>query len=371
MVKFKNFLWSAGLMAATTVGAGMFSLPYVFQKAGWFTGFFYLIVLAGFVVVAHNLYWETLEKFGEKKRLLGLVKTYFGKISYRLSLGIVLGGLTLALVIYLIIVERFTGLIFPALGSWGPAIFWIIASLPILLKLPRLIFSELLGGILMLLVVLIIFLTTSDFFRIFSLAPTVDFQNLFLPFGALIFSLTGWTAVEPIFEYERKSARDSSRGRRAMALGTTLAALFYLAFTVAVFGSGATITVDTVSGLLGWPFWKITAVVLLGLFAIWTSYVPIGLEIKNSLEKDLGWPSTLGAAFVFLVPPALVLLGLRDFLKILGLAGGVFLGLQYLLIILVGRKALSMTSRKQAVVNLLALVFAAAAVYEIYYFVIN
>ena len=66
MNTIKRFWLEAGLVAAATIGAGMFSLPYVFHEAGWLLGIFYTAVLSAAVIIAHLLYLRVLEETKEK-----------------------------------------------------------------------------------------------------------------------------------------------------------------------------------------------------------------------------------------------------------------------------------------------------------------
>src|SRR5207249_329890 len=96
-IRFKD----AGVVAATTVGAGIFSLPYIFAQAGIVSGAFYLIALACIVISVHFLYWEVLKKTNGDQRLLGLARTYLGAGWHAVSFVAIIVGLLLTLVVYL------------------------------------------------------------------------------------------------------------------------------------------------------------------------------------------------------------------------------------------------------------------------------
>ena len=98
---------SAGILAATTLGAGIFALPYIFKESGWLTGLFYLAALSGIVIFTHFLYWQTFAKVGEKKRLLGLTEKYLGNAAGLFAFVVIVAGLILTLVVYLILASHF------------------------------------------------------------------------------------------------------------------------------------------------------------------------------------------------------------------------------------------------------------------------
>src|SRR5258708_3740553 len=97
----------AAIVAAATVGDGGFALPFVFYQAGWLVGVAYLVVLSAFVITAHVVYLKTLEKVGEKERLLGLSKIYLGSGGFWIGFFAIVLGLLLTLVAYLILGTQF------------------------------------------------------------------------------------------------------------------------------------------------------------------------------------------------------------------------------------------------------------------------
>ena len=358
------------MLFATTVGAGIFALPYVVSRSGWLVGLFYLLFFGALIAFVHYLYLQVLMKLREPYHLLGLVKINYGRILSSVAFLAIMGGLFLTLTAYLILAERFLDLIVPGLGdALGLGAFWLFASVPILLGVRRLVIGEALGAALMIAIVGFVVFATQEPLRIFAL-PAADLKNVLVPFGVVLFALAGWPAIEPMAEYQKKIG-PGFRPIPALAWGTAAVVLVYVLFTVGIFGSAATITEDAVSGLTGWPAFSLALIGALGIFAIWTSYVPIGIEIKNTLVDDLTLPKLFSSGLVLFGPPLLVYLGLNQFLQVVGLVGGVFLALQYLLIILVGRAMLSLGRAQKFFLDVLAAAFILAAVYEIYYFIVG
>lgn len=367
MDKFKENIKLIGLVVSTTVGAGMFALPFVFQEAGWGIGAAYLVALSAILIFIHYLYWQTLRATGGGVSLLALIKNKFGRFYFWLASLAIIGGLMLSLVAYLILSASFIGVVFPGWDArWIIFAFWLVSAAPLLLRLKRFVFLEFIGAVLMLFLIAFIFASSGAPLKIFEFSAA-DFQNGFLPFGAVLFALASWTAVEPVFRSQKES---TGVGRSLLVFGwaTAISAILYLLFVAGIFGSALTITEDTISGLINWPLWKLLPLSALGLFAIWTSYLPINLEIRNSLA-GLGWSERKSNYLAIFAPPALLLLGLRDFLSVIGLAGGVFLGLQYVFIAATARKTLELRGAKKFFAGLTVFVFLLAVVYEIFYFV--
>jgi amino acid permease len=362
----------AAIIAAATIGDGVFALPYVFKASGWLVGLFYLTVLSVIIIAAHVIYLETLEKNSEKKRLLGLAREHFGKRGFWVGFFSIVVGLLLVLVAYLVLGAGFVRLAAPPLpGFTALVIFWAAVSLPVFLSDRRVVELELLGIACTSAVIIFIFATAFPnvtFAGAPAVAPAADF---FLPFGAILFALAGWTGVEPAYESRAKAGVVTMNPWKGVALGTIFAAALKIMFITGVLGSAPQITGDTVSGLLGWPIWKREVVAALGLFAVWTVFLPISREVKNALERDLGWSPTVSRSTIVILPLLLVALGFNNFLLIVELVGGVFLSLQYLLIIAVGRKALAFSDARKRFFNFVSAVFIAGAVYELWTFIVH
>ncbi|MBI3589228.1 MAG: hypothetical protein HY093_02340 [Candidatus Liptonbacteria bacterium] len=365
-MKRGRFFKEIGLILATTIGAEIFALPYVFKEAGWVLSFLYLVVLSLVMTTVHSLYWRVLVETGGKKRLLGILREHFGAGVFYLATLFVLGGLILVLTAYLILGAGFLNLIFPGLGSEAIFIFWFLVSIPIAFRFRRIFGLEVLGGILM--VGLVGFL----FYNFWSAGGNFSVEgwraeNLFLPFGVMIFALTGWTAIEPIYDSYRGRSTEMSFKARVFQFGVATfgVALVYLFFVLAVLVSAGKVTPDTISGLLNWPEWELKLLGIFGIFALATSYWPIALEIKNLTVRDLKFSKSWVSAAVLVLPLLLVFLGLKSFFGVTSFVGGVFLAGQYLFLILAAEKLLGYKGIKQFWLFLLAAVFLLGAVYQV------
>ena len=349
------------IIAAATIGSGMFALPYVVAQAGWVLTLAYFVVLGVVVVAAHAFYLKTLASEGEKRRLLGLGQKYFGAAGFWFGfIGIVV-GLLLSFVIFLLLGTQFITLLFPALPHTAALlIFWLFLALPALLSNRRAAALEIVSVLSACAVILVVFLT-SHLSVAFAGVPAVNLPNFFLPFGIVLFTLAGWTGVEPF--YEMGGARKTAW--LSLALGTVFAAALYWLFSIGVLGSTAHIAPDVLSLLGSWPVWKRDLVALLGLVAVTTVAMPISHEIRNGLENDLHWDRGASRLVLIGLPLVAVLLGFNNFLLIVGLAGGLFVSMEYLLILAVARRALPLQTPQKVALNLISLVFLAVAVYEI------
>lgn len=378
---YKNIILPASLLAGTIIGAGIFALPLVFEKAGIITGLFYLgFFSAGFVFI-HLMYADLILKTegGENlHRFPGYAKIYLGNWGFWTSILMTIVGMLFVLTVYLILSVSFFNLIKPI----SPAIpdvsklliFWFLGSAAIFLGIRRLAFSEFLitGGIIS--IILIIFgYGLGHFDKIISV-PAFNFQNIFLPYGAVLFALAGRVAIPAVISYFQKIGRPAIEIKKPIILGTLLPALVYLLFVFGIWGLSEIVSEDAVSGLVGQiPQWVLTLVGIFGLISLWSSYIVIGLDVKNSLKFDLKFPKILAGLTVIILPLLLYFFGFQSFLTLVSLIGGIFIALEGVFIVLMWLKSRKIKTEQAIfkklnplIVYALIIIFIGGIIYEIF-----
>lgn len=353
-------LYAWGTLLGTVIGAGIFALPQAAYLSGWPYFLAELLLLAVLLGYVHNLYARVLDK-NKEKNLLGLLSQKLGWGWFYLGAIGIFGGMLAALTGYLILGGEFLHVMWPGLTPLTAAgIFWIASSLPLFLRTKTFLSLESWGAFIMGL--LILGIGAYGFMGGANHSPQSGPYSLVLPFGAIVFALAGWTAVEPIV----KDLGPKGKKAKLFFLGSVIIALLYAFFVFGVLRSAEKITPDTVSGL-GWGAKALFMVGLLGIFAIWTSYLPSALEIKNSL-KFARMPKGLGFMIFLLLPLIFVAYGVNDFLKVVSVGGGIFIALEYLLILRLGTKVLRLKFWEKFLIFLSAAVFLSGAAYEISFF---
>ena len=358
-------------MVATTIGAGIFALPYLFAQAGWLAGLVLLTALGALLFFTHWLYARAAFAADGEEHLAALAGRTLGGWGTATSFVAVYGGLLLSLVVYIILSVNFIKLFAPTIASDAAmALFWLASSLPLFARIRFLGAAATLGVAIMAILIVGLWLLAPAPGATLAF-PAVVSGNFLVPFGAVLFALAGWTAIPAMMEYGGKTRRASHRLIGPLAVGTAVIVVLYALFVFAVLGSGWPLTPDTISGIPDASPEIALALGILGLFALWTSYVPIALELRDSFAEAFGGNRAVPNITVFALPMILVGLGLNDFLSVIGLAGGVFLSLQYALIMAVSRKALRLRGLARLGTDIITLAFLAAAVYELYVFVLH
>lgn len=363
---------AAGLLVANAIGAGIFALPYVADVSGWGAYLFYLVGLSIVLAAVHGYYGKALDRVPGHHRLTGLVHLYLPRRFFGAAVVAILGGLLVALVVYLLLSAVFLRTLFSgAPDAAGVFLMWALGSYPLFVGLRRMVALEFGGTLAMAAIILWVFLGADNMTAAFA-DPAFAPGKGFFPFAPVLFALAAWTAIGPMRDYERSAgAATRISGWWPIIAGAAVVAALYAAFAFGIIGSAFEVTTDTLSGLLGWPAWSVRLLSLLGLIALWTSYVPIAREARDSLAHDFHWSPSSSSIFVALTPLALLGLGLTSFLGAIQLAGGVFLSAQYIFVILVAQHALRLRPPARWFLSIAALFFFVAALYELWGFVVR
>lgn len=359
MIKISSFYEAIGILAATTIGAGMFALPWVLSHVGWSTFLFLLIGLGLVIAFAEVLYWQVLQKTGERIRLVRLADRYLHGPWTGIAVFAVLGGMLFALIVYLLLGTQFLNLLLPFPPVLNLLIFWMAAALPAMLSIRRFALLELLGTLAMGLIIIFIFMGAP--WRTITLPDIFQPQQVMMGFGVILFALSGWNAIEPMH-----AVGSRLRPVRLIGGGLLLIGALYLLFSWGILSwSGGIVSPDAVSSS-HLPGGAVLILAILGLLAIWTSYLPAAIEIQSVLIKDFRFRSATSLLLVLFLPLFLVLLGFGDILTTMSFAGAVFTGLQYVVIFLVAHQVLRLRDGKAFAVYVCMFMFLLAAVLEVY-----
>ncbi len=360
---------ASSLLAGTILGAGIFSLPYVVGKLGFLPGLFYFLAFGAVYAVLHLMFARLIVKEGPGHNFLHLTGKFFSR-PFKIFADIVIIGETIfTLLVYLILVPAFMKLVFPAGDIWIVLAFWAAGSAFIFVKLGWLGWTEFLDVLCILAIVIAILLLGGLHFEniplFASTGQSVPFAWL-LPFGPLFFALYGRSAITKMIEIHgaAKAAGREFSMTKAVWWGTFIPVGLYIAFTAVVLAFNPNVGPDTISSLSGLSPLLSAVLALAGFITLWTSYFMIGLNFKDILVQDLKWSRILSACAVIILPIAFYLAGLRNFLEAIGIAGGFFLALEGIFIVMMWRKAFPENGwRKFSPV--LYLIFLAAIAYQI------
>lgn len=354
----KNLL-AFGLLAGTIVGAGVFSLPYIFNAAGLTSGFFYLALATVAYICVYRMYAAVIEKTPGDHRFVGYARIYLGKAMSGAAVLMTIVQMILVLTIYLILSQSFGNLI-TAFGSGAEKmiVFWFLGSLAIFLGLRRIAWTESLIVLAMIAIIILLFvlgvgngkhISGSDWLPVWN--------NFLLPLGPILFALAGRVAIPAV-------VRVGGAVNKAIFWGVSVPAAVYTLFVISVLALSSSVSRDAVTGLIGQvPIWILPVIGALGILSLISSYMTVGFDVYRSLSLDLRFPGWLQFLLIVFGPLALYFAGLRDFIGLVSFVGGIFIALESIFIIWMW---LRVTTRKLNLpIVLLFGVFITALIYEI------
>lgn len=337
-----KFYYAVFTLVGTIIGAGIFGLPYIAAKTGIVSTMVYLIFLSAVMTLLHLLYGETVLRTNGNRRLVGYAGLYLGIWGKRMASFSVIIGSYAALLAYIILggifLKTLLGGFFGGTEFQYSLIFFFFSAFFIAKGLKMISWLELYLSV-FLIAAIIIFL----FKGLFSIDPSnfnlgISWKEIFLPYGVILFALNGASIIPEIvkiLEYKK------SQLKQTIIIGTLIPAIIYFLFILVVFGvSGQNTSQDAISGLVQSYGNSIVLLgALIGFLAIITSFLAFGENLKKTFEYDYKIPKTASLFCALFIPLILFLIGINDFIGVIGFAGAVTGGIDGILIILAYRKA--------------------------------
>ena len=331
-----KFLEAVLILSGMIIGVGMFGIPFSFLKAGFWLGTFELAVLGGVMVLIHLLYARIIIETPSAHRLPGYVRLHLGGQAEILATLASFFGITGSLLAYILVGSIFLHNIFQNFWGGSSEFLWAAAITASGALITRFTLKKeaLVNGILT--AVLIGFLG----YMIFLLFPQVqsehfvgvNLKEFFLPYGVLLFALSGSAAIPNLVGL---LSRDREKISRAVIIGTLVPAVIYFFFALAVVGAtGSSTSEEALAGLKGLVGGGVMLVAsLTGFLAVFTSYIILNSNAQALLELDFRFPQKIAWILSSLIPFVLYLVGVQNFILIIGAVGAVAGGIEIGLII--------------------------------------
>lgn len=325
------------MITGMTIGAGILGLPYAITKVGLLPGVVLLIAI-GLVMICLNMMMSDVANWaGENLQLPGLAGKFLGapaKIFSSIILVLRSYGTLLAYIVGegLVLAVLFGG---SALG-WS-VIFWSFGSLLVWGGLERVKKADKILSLSVMIIVAGIGVYLLPHGSMVHWNSTA-LSQWWVPFGVILFALH---ALPAIGEAHALLPGQPKVFKKAVLIGSVTPLLIYLLFIVGVVGVlGQNVTEVATIGL-GVKFGPIMAVFanVFAALAMSTGFMGLGTALKESFVWDFKVHRNTSILLVVSVPLALFLLGLRSFVQILEVVGGLFISIEALLMAAVYLKA--------------------------------
>jgi tyrosine-specific transport protein len=343
-------LLALAILVGTIVGAGIFGIPYVISKSGIIPGFFYFFVLGGAVLLIHLLFGEVVLRTKENFRLIGFGQKYLGNWGKVFIIASVTVGVTGALLAYLIIGGKFLNVLFSPILDLSSfqftIIFWLVLSYFVCRGIKLIARAELFTNLFFFLAVIVILGFCLPKFD-FSNVTVFDSSGLFLPFGVILFSLVGWSAISEVGDF-LKSSQEGRRIKKTIILSSVIVVALYILFALSVVGvGGENVSPDALSGLKPFLGQKVLFLgILAGLITLADSFLVLALYLKNTLICDLRVSRRLATLLACGFPLFFFLIGFQSFIGTVGFVGTVVGVVEGIIIVLMFKKAKNLGNRE-------------------------
>ncbi len=371
---FKNILEGHILPAAVfcggMIGVGFLSLPYVTTKAGIWATIIYFIVVTALMLSLNLVFVKISLKTPDFKRFPGFAKHYLGRWGQLIASVCIVFGTMGVLLAYIIVGGEFlTNIFMPIFGGNNfvyTFLYFLAGSAIVFFGIKAIARAEAL--VLAGLVICLAFIFLKNIWHInlnniLAAGSETSFKNLFLPFGPLVFSLWG-AALIP--EVEEMLIGKKKNLKKIIFWSVIAVAIFYFLFVILIVGiTGSDTTESALTGLKNFLGNGGSAVVLVaGALATFTAFIAQGIVLKKTLMFDLGIKHWQAFVMTTFTPMILFLMGFKSFISIVSFIGGVLLGVEGILILLMYKKI----GGKKVVIYPLLLIFVLGIAYEIFYF---
>lgn len=365
-----KFIYTVATLVGTIIGVGFFSLPYIASKIGFFTMIVYFLVLGGLVVLVHLFFAELSLKTPDFKRLPGFAKIYLGSWGEKIAITSAVLGMFGSLLAYLIVGGEFLANLFiPFMGGsyfLYTIIYFLFGAILIFFGIKAIAKIEFWGMTLFFVILAILFLKGGGFINFQNLINKpagFSFNNLFLPYGPILFSLWG-AALIP--ETEEMLGGDKKMLKKTILIAVIIPLIVYILFTFLILGiTGPNTTETALTGLKSYLGEGVLVFgFIFGIIATFTSFIAMGLTLKECLRYDFKIAKNFSWLIVCFVPLALFLAGIKNFISLISFIGGVMLGIDGILILLMYQKI----AKKAFLVYPLILIFVGGIVYEMVQF---
>lgn len=367
MSKLIKLIYGVSTISGTIIGVGFFALPYITSKVGTFVMLGYFLVLGILVLAMHLIYGELALRAPDFKRLPGFAQFYLGLSGKRIALAAAIFGMFGSILAYLIVGSEFlTELLSPIFGGgsliytflyFAAAAILIFGGMKIISKI------EFWGMGLFFLILTAVFVKLAPEIKMTNIFIPSDFSQLFLPFGPILFSLGGASLIPDV---EEMLGQDKQLLKKIIIIATLIPAIFYLLFIYFILGVTGTGTSESalvgLKNVLGDG--AISLTLILGVLTTFTSFIAIGMTLKKIFWYDLKIEKNLSWAITCFLPLVLFLLGVKKFIPVISFVGGITLGVEGVIILLMYKKI----KPKSVIIYPLALVFLVGIIYQIIYF---
>ena len=337
------------LLLGTIIGAGMFSLPLALKNIGILPFSLLLLFLTIALGIVNFYYFKVVQKVNKQHQLPGYAGLVLGKRAGFITSLLQLFSTFGALLAYLIIGGDFLRHILPVSAFQGSLfffglVFYLLLFTGKLLEKFDAFFTYIKVLILSLVILGVLWKLDLQTVPIAHL----DGRSL-LAYGSVLFALTGFSIVPRLL----KTTHVKGEIFKAQLVATVVYGLFALGLVRFLQGEAFVFY----NPYLNFAF------NLAGFFSVLTPYLMLSWVAYDVFDKDLHFSKPDAIKLTLAVPVFFFLMGVKSFMTVISVTGGVFLALMAVVILEMYKKLFPHSTK--LLILVLELVFILGAVAEI------
>lgn len=328
---------AVALIVGATIGAGILGIPYAVSEAGIVIGVIYIVGLGLLMASVNLMIGEVSTRTVKNLQIVGLARKYIGEMGGALMSGLFYTQICGILILYLIAEGKILSSFFGGSSWMWSIVFWAVASMVVYFGLQAVKRAEVvLTSVIVVVIVLIGFLcfpyVDTGFYEHYNMA------YFFIPYGVVLFSFSGIGTIPAAYRLLYGEAR---LFKRAIIISSLVSIVIYLIFTALVVGvtGDQTTEIATVGlgrAIGGYMFYFAN---IFAMLAMATSFLMLSMEAKDSLKWDFNFSHNWGVGLALGVPLVIFLAGLRQFIELMSVLGGIFVSMEMFVMIYVYWKA--------------------------------
>ncbi|HBU07275.1 MAG TPA: hypothetical protein DEB09_04285 [Candidatus Magasanikbacteria bacterium] len=363
---------SVAMIVAGTIGAGVLGIPYAIAKVGSLVGLIYIIAI-GFLAMALNLMiGEIAVRTNGDFQFAGLSRKYLGRFGQVIMTAVMYTATLGVLTVYIIGSGQSLSALFGGSSFAWSLGFFVVGAMAVYSGIKKIKVLDFVLGLGILLVISFISFLSFPHIRIINLNYT-DLAYLLFPYGVLLFAFNGSTAVLETHSIMKNREKDF---KKVIIIAGFILIVAYALFALTTLGVTGVDTTEIATIGLGQKIGG--AIFILGnvfaVLAMFIGFLMRGLALQSSLTWDYHWPKASAVLITVGIPLFFFLLGLRKFILVLDLIGGIFISIEIFMTILLFWKSRQNGDKKNTkyslhhawlLVAMLLMALAVGAVYSV------
>ena len=306
------------LLLGTVIGAGIFSLPIALQSIGFLLYLVLILIIAYFMANINYFYRQVVERIQERHQLPGYTRLILGKRYGVLATFLLLFSVFGALVAYLILSGQFLSALIPISPMQGSWLFYLVVVGLLFFTGKSL---EIFDVYLTVVKALLLFAVIVVSFFVFQMPSnglgTVFFDSSsisasLVAYGSILFALTGYSIVPEL--------KKQKQIKKSIFSAQIIIALIYLLFALGVSPYFKNQQFVFPNQILHYLF------NLAGFFCVLTPYLMLSWVVYDLFNKDLKFKKKDSLLLTVVIPMLLFLFGVQNFMNVIAITGGLFLG---------------------------------------------